>query len=267
MIRRNTVVLSGIGCVVVLAMLGCSTVPGTGRSRVNFMPDSHMNQLGEQAFSSLLEQRDVVRSGREVDRVERIGRRLAESARQLYPTASLPQKWNIVLIQDDTPNAFALPGGQIGVHTGMVELAENDDAIGIVIGHEIGHVMAAHAAERMSHQVLLVGGLALGSAALEDQDDGTRQVVLAALGVGASVGMMLPYSRLHETEADELGLLIAANAGFDPREAVGLWQRMGEQNSGGVEFLSTHPLPRTRIEGFQALMPRAMSLYRQALRR
>jgi predicted Zn-dependent protease len=267
MIHWNTLIWGGISGVVVFAVLACSTVPGTDRERLNFMPESQMNQLGDQAFASMLEQKDVVTSGSEVNRIDRIGHRLAQSARQLYPSASLPQEWEIVIIDDDTPNAFALPGGSIGVHTGMIELAENDDAIGVVIGHEIGHVIAAHSAERMSHQLLLAGGIALGSAALQDQDEGTRQVVLAAMGVGASVGAMLPYSRLHESEADELGLMIAANAGFDPREAVGLWQRMGKENSGRLEFLSTHPLPRTRIEDFQAIMPRAMSLYRRSDRR
>ena len=263
----KVVVLGAIGSVVTVAVLACSSVPGTDRERLNFMAESHMNRLGGEAFASLLQERDVVLSGPDVDRIERISGRLALSARRLYPNAELPQEWEVVLIQDDTPNAFALPGGRIGVHTGMIELAENDDALGIVIGHEIGHVMAAHSAERMSYQLLLVGGLVLGSVALEDQDDTTRRMVLGAMGVGASVGVMLPYSRLHESEADELGLMIAANAGFDPREAIDLWQRMDEQNSGGVEFLSTHPLPRTRIDDFQVIMPRAMTLYRRTLRR
>ena len=263
----KAVVLVAIGGVTAVAVLACSSVPGTDRERLNFMNDSHMNQLGGEAFASLIQERDVVSSGPDVDRIGRISSRLELSARHLYPNAGIPQEWEVVLIQDDTPNAFALPGGRIGVHTGMIELAENDDALGIVIGHEIGHVMASHSAERMSHQILLVGGLMLGSVALEDQDAATRQVVLGVMGAGASVGVMLPYSRLHESEADELGLMIAANAGFDPREAIDLWQRMDEQNSGGLEFLSTHPLPRTRIDDFQVIMPRAMALYQRTLRR
>lgn len=246
---------------------GCSPVPGTGRERINFMPAAQMSRLGGESFASILKQRDVVETGADVDRVQRIGRSVVRSARELYPEGDLPATWEIVLIQDDTPNAFALPGGRIGVHTGMVEIAGDDDALGIVIGHEVGHVLAQHSAERMSQSLVLAGGLAIGSVALKDEDAKTRRLVLGAMGVGASLGVALPFSRLHESEADELGLLIAANAGFDPRKAIGLWERMAEANGGSLEFLSTHPLPKTRIADFERLMPRAMQVYRRAIGR
>ncbi len=253
-----------LAAVMVGGLVSCSNVPGTGRERLNFMPDAQMNRLGGEAFDQLLADRHVMPVGADVRRVQRIGRRIVQSAQALYPDGGLPNEWKIVLIMDDTPNAFALPGGRIGVHTGMVDLAGNDDALAIVVGHEVGHVLAEHSAERMSHQVLLVGGLALGSAALKDQDERTQRQVLAVMGAGASLGVMLPYSRLHESEADELGLMIAANAGYDPREAVGLWRRMEKQGEGQLEFLSTHPVPQTRIDDFRAIMPRAMMLYRRA---
>jgi predicted Zn-dependent protease len=238
-------------------------VPGTNRERLNFVSSARMEQMGQQTFASLTRDGTVDR-GPMADRVRAIGRRVVASAQAMYPEAGLPDRWEIVVLDDSTPNAFAVPGGRIGVHSGMIDLARSDDAIAIVIGHEVGHVLAEHAAERMSQAVLIAGGLVLGDAAMSDLDDGTRQVVMAALGAGASVGVLLPYSRLHESEADELGLYIAANAGFDPREAIPLWTRMGRSGGGGLEFLSTHPMASSRIERFRAIMPRAMSLYRRA---
>ena len=256
--RRRMAACAFAGSLAAVILSGCSTVPGTGRERINFMPAAQMSRLGGESFASILKQREVVETGVDVDRVQRIGRSVVRSARALYPEGDLPKNWEIVLIQDDTPNAFALPGGRIGVHTGMVELAGDDDGLGIVIGHEVGHVLAQHSAERMSQSLVLAGGLAVGSVALKDEDAKTQRLVLGAMGVGASLGVALPFSRLHESEADELGLLIAANAGFDPRKAIGLWERMAAENSGRLEFLSTHPLPTTRIADFERLMPAAM---------
>ena len=244
----------------------CTSVPGTGRERLNFMPSAQMQQLGQDGFRSILNDSTVVETGPDVTRVESIADRIVRSARSLYPGAELPDQWVVVVIEDDSPNAFALPGGRIGIHTGMIELAGSDDDIAIVIGHEVAHVMADHAGERMSQALMLAGGLALGDAALRDQNQQTRTIILSAMGAGAMVGISLPYSRLHETEADELGLMIAAHAGFDPRGAIGLWERMAADGPSRVEFLSTHPDPSSRIDDLRRIMPSAMAMYRAATR-
>ena len=245
----------------VLCVSACSAVPGTGRQRLDLMPDRQMSQLGQETFSQILVDRTVLESGEEVDRVREIGERVIVSARTLYPGAPIPKDWEIVVFQDDTPNAFAVPGGRIGVHTGMIRVAESDDALAVVIGHEVAHVLAEHAGERMSQAVLIGGGIMIGDAATRNEDDATRTAVLVAMGLGAQVGLALPYSRLHESEADELGLLIAANAGYDPRASIGLWQRMEEEGGTRLEFLSTHPNPGSRIKELQAVMPEARRLY------
>ncbi len=254
---------TGIGVVAATVVLGCTSVPGTSRERLNFVSSARMDRMGQETFAELTRDGSIDQ-GSMPRRVRAIGRRVVQSARAMYPEAGLPSRWEIVVLEDETPNAFALPGGRIGVHSGMVELAESDDALAIVLGHEVGHVLAEHAAERMSHAMLVSGGLAIGGAALSDQDEETRRLIMAALGAGASLGVMLPYSRLHESEADELGLYIAANAGFDPRAAIPLWTRMGREGGERLEFLSTHPVAASRINDFRKIMPHAMALYRRA---
>ncbi len=250
--------------IAIATVAGCSSVPGTGRQRLNFIPSGQMSRLGAETFDDLMSSKTIIDRGPAAASVNRIGQRVIASARELYPSGGLPADWEIVLIEDDTPNAFALPGGRIGVHSGMVDLAGGEDALAIVIGHEVGHVLAEHSAERMSHGLLIVGGLTIGTVAFEDEDDETRAMVIGALGAGATLGIMLPYSRLHESEADELGLMIAANAGYNPREAISLWQRMEREGGGRLEFLSTHPVPQTRINDFQKIMPQAVRLYERS---
>lgn len=257
--------------VIGLALLGaglhaCSTVPGTGRTRVNLISSEQMSHLGRASFEDILARRDVVPDGPEARRVRRIGNDVVASARRLHPGARLPVDWDIVVIRDERANAFAVPGGRIGMHTGMITLAGNDAAIAVVLSHEVAHVLAQHAGERLSQGVLVVGGLAVASLALEDQDEASRRRIMAGLGLGATVGVMLPYSRLHESEADELGLMIAAEAGYDPREAIGLWTRMAREGGRRVEFLSTHPAPQTRIDRLRLLMPEAVARWRTSMR-
>ncbi|WP_328515981.1 M48 family metallopeptidase [Marinobacterium weihaiense] len=177
-----------------------------------------------------------------------------------------PQDWELVVFKDDAVNAFALPGGKIGVYTGMLKVAGNQHQLASVIGHEVSHVLAQHGNARMSQQMVTQLGMAAATLALADRvDSNTQKAAVMALGLGAQYGILLPYSRKHESEADTLGQGLMAQAGFDPREAVTLWQTMAQK--GGAtppELLSTHPAPSTRIHQLDAQVQRYMPVYQQA---
>jgi metalloendopeptidase OMA1, mitochondrial len=231
-------VLLGIGATI---LCSCAQAPQTGRQQLILVSDEQMNEAGAQAYRQVLAKEGVARNPALQQRVTAVGSRIA--AVSDVPGA----KWELAVIDDPTPNAFALPGGKVAVNTGMFKIVENDDQLAAVIGHEIAHVAARHGAERVSQQVVQQGGLqALGIAV---GDPAVVQLAAAA----AIVGITLPYSRTQETEADEIGLMYMARAGFDPRQAIELWQNMEKAGGGGqVEFLSTHPAAGSRIERLQA---------------
>jgi predicted Zn-dependent protease len=175
-----------------------------------------------------------------------------------------PGNWEVNVFTDDSANAFALPGGKIGVNSGLLKVARSQDQLAAVIGHEIGHVMAQHSNERMSIQYATQTGMQMLQA-LSGEASAEKQQLFALLGLGSEVGIALPFSRKHEAEADLIGLQLMARAGFDPRQSVTLWQNMAAANgAGGLEFLSTHPANDTRINGLQANMSEALALYEQA---
>lgn len=221
--------------------------------------------MGLTAFQQIKEEEKVSTNVMAIDRVERIGRRIAASVGRSLPNA----KWEFVVFDSDQLNAFALPGGKVGVYTGLLNLAETDDELASVMGHEIAHVTSRHSGERVSHQ-MAAGALAAGSEiAMEskDADPKTRAMIRTALGVGTSVFGILPFSRLHESEADVIGLKFAAGAGYDPRAAAIFWEKMQAASEGGgrpPEFLSTHPSPENRIAKLKALAPELMPVYRKA---
>ena len=246
-------------------LAGCYTVPETGRNTLNFMPESMLSEQAAMAFAQMQEEAPVSTNPKQNERVTRVATRVLNVA---VITGNLPpvNQWEFVVFDDDeTINAFAMPGGKVGVYTGILKLANTDDELAAIIGHEIAHVSARHGNERMSQSVLLItGGLALGYA-VKDEDKGTQEALMLAYGVGATLGAQLPFSRLHENEADEIGLLYMARAGYDPREAVRFWQKMQSMNNQAVaEFLSTHPSHETRIERLTKLMPKAMAEYEAA---
>ncbi|MCK6548218.1 M48 family metallopeptidase [Myxococcota bacterium] len=253
----------GLGIAVGLAV-ACATTP-TGRKALHLLPSDQMAELGVQAFDQLKAQQRVSSD----PQAERYVRCVADSVVDVIPRdLDAPKSWEVVVFEDQTPNAFALPGGKIGVHTGMIELADSPAQLAAVIGHEVSHVLAEHGNERVSQSLAAEGGLQLIAALAQTRDPAKakrRQLILGLIGVGAQVGVLLPFSRTQESEADTLGLDLMARAGFDPRHAVSLWQNMERASSGAPpEFLSTHPSHGTRIENLTARMPEATSLYQQA---
>jgi predicted Zn-dependent protease len=260
---------AGIVLLVVVGLAGCETNPYTGRSQLLMMSvDEEMN-LGAQAYSQVKNDPKVKQSQdpREVEPVKRVAARIIEAAkRSKYAEMAQRFQWEVTVIKEDkTLNAFALPGGKIAVYTGIFPVAKSEAGLAAVMGHEVVHALARHGAERMSQGQLasatlqVIGaaiGVSGGSAALS-------QAAMAALGAGAQVGVLLPFSRSHESEADYIGILLAADAGYDPRESVHLWERMEQLSGGGApaEFLSTHPGHDTRIEQLKKWMPEALAIY------
>ncbi len=251
--------------VVVLAFVGCYTVPETGRSTFNFMPESMLSEQAAMAFDQMQQEAAISKDRAANERVQRVGQRVLAAA---VSTGNLPpvETWEFVVFDDDAViNAFAMPGGKVGVYTGILKIADTDDELAAIIGHEIGHVSARHGNERMSQAMLFAtGGLALGYA-VKDQDETTQEALMLAYGIGATLGATLPYSRLHENESDEIGLMYMARAGYDPRAAPRFWEKMRDQaGNAPPEFLSTHPSHETRINRMKEMMPAAIEEYEKS---
>jgi predicted Zn-dependent protease len=244
-----------------LSLAGCSTVSGTGRRQVNLYQPSDDATIGAQAWEEVLSDPKVVRTGPKAERVRRVGNRIVEAATQRHPEIASGFEWEFVVIDDpDQVNAFALPGGKFAVYTGMLELtAGNDDMLAAVLGHEAAHVTSRHGTERLTQLTITNAGIGATSIfLLGDLEPTDRDLVLETLGAGANFGVLLPFSRSHESEADLLGILIAAEAGYDPRAAIALWQRMAEVGGAQpTDFLSTHPSHQTRIKRLEEAMPEA----------
>jgi predicted Zn-dependent protease len=249
-----------IASVVALVLAACATSP-TGRRQLHLFPEDQMDSMGVQAYQQMQEQTPTLDGGPVVRYVECVTRALLEHVPAEYASE---ENWEVTVFRSEAVNAFALPGGKIGVYTGLLEVAETPAQLAAVIGHEIGHVMAEHGNERMSTQMATSVGLT--AAAMLAGDSPESRAGLALLGLGAQVGVLLPFSRTHESEADRIGLELMAEAGFDPREAVALWRNMAEASGGGgpPEFLSTHPSEQTRISRLQDQMPQALEKYERA---
>ncbi len=241
-------------------LVGCATVPETGRRALYLLPESQMQVMAADQFTTMVSEQEIVQDGDMPVRVATIGKRVAAVSAPRVAVA----EWEFVVFADDAVNAFAMPGGKVGFYAGLLDFAESDDELAMVMGHEIAHVNLRHGNERMS-QALALAAVALGAQiAAKDEDRHVQEAILLALGVGSQLGVLLPYSRIHEKEADRIGLLYAARAGYDPRAAVAFWERMNSmQDSGHIpEFLSTHPSYANRIEELHRWMPDALDAYR-----
>lgn len=242
-----------------VVLAACVESP-TGRQQFAFMSSQQLSAMGAQSFAEL-------KHSKPVETNPRINAYVGCVARSILNELPGGQRsWEVVVFRDKSANAFALPGGKIGVYTGLLRVAGNQDQLAAVIGHEVGHMLAQHANERISQQFAVQGGLAaIDAFLLGNAGAGTRQGVLQALGLGAQVGILLPYSRIHESEADRIGLNLMARAGFDPRQSLALWQNMARAGEGQPpEFLSTHPSYDTRLQDLAADMRQAMQVYETA---
>ncbi len=246
--------------IVLLTLTGCEKTP-TGRKQLALVPDQVMAEMGAQAFARMKQdQRTVSETGRRA-RVECVARRVLDQVNAVYPGARTSEHWQVVILDNPAPNAFALPGGRIGIHTGMLRVAEGPDQLAAIMGHEVGHLLADHGNERLTQKLgLRIAFMLIGLFGEVDNEQ-----ALQALGLGAKLGVTLPFSRAHEREADAMGQQLMAAAGFRPEESVALWRNMAEAGAGQpLEFLSTHPAHDTRIEHLREQLPAARRRYEQA---
>lgn len=254
--------LHGIFAAALFALAGCYTVPETGRQSLILISPAQESEMGAQAFESIRKEEKVSADPAYNERVRRVGMRIAQAVGNDLPSA----KWEFVVFQSDEVNAFALPGGKVGVYTGLLKMAESDDELAVVMGHEIGHVTARHGAERTTEML----GAALGAVLVEAATRDSRERDAWRLGYGlAAAGTTLKFSRSHESEADYIGIRYAAKAGYDPEAAITFWDKMEKQSKGDniPVFLRTHPTGEQRIADLKKAMPAVIPLYEAARQR
>ncbi|RZA26066.1 MAG: M48 family peptidase [Proteobacteria bacterium] len=234
-------------------LVSCVSSNQAGRTQLNLVSDEQMNADGEAAYKDILAKSKISQKTKLNSEVVNIGRKIAAASGVDYA-------WEFSVIDEDQVNAFCLPGGKVAVYTGIIPVAQNNAALAAVMGHEVAHAVLKHSAERASQQMVLgLGASVVGGYFGNDQ---TRDTIAAVMGIGVMYGVSLPFSRYHEAEADRIGLEYMAKAGYDPRESVTLWERMGAQSGGrSLEILSTHPDPANRAKALSKLLPKAMATY------
>jgi len=247
----------------------CATVPITGRSQLSLIPDSEMNAMSFSQYSEFIKTNKLSSNKTDVDIVKRVGVKIQKAVETYFTQKNLSKElagyqWEFNVVESEEVNAWCMPGGKVVVYSGILPITKDETGLAVVMGHEIAHAIAKHGSERMSHGLMQqLGGMAL-SVALQDEPETTQAIFMTAYGVGSTVGVMLPFSRTHESEADHLGLIFMAMAGYDPNAAVDFWTRMAA-NSGGKppEWLSTHPSDATRIADIKKHLPEALSYYKK----
>ena len=262
--------LSLILCGFITLLAACESAPVTGRSQMMLVSESEERQMGLQAYREVLSKEPVSSDGQTTTLVEKVGRRIAAAAeRPPHELWRAPNfRWEFKTINKNEPNAFCLPGGKVVVYTGILPIARTEAGLAVVIGHEVAHALARHGAERMSDQMVASVGAAAAGVALAATVGGRSRTyvpaMMAALGAGATVGFILPMSRSQESEADHIGLILMALAGYDPREAITVWERMHAASTGKhqPEWLSTHPADTTRLADIRQWLPEALKYYR-----
>ncbi|MHC4212442.1 MAG: M48 family metallopeptidase [Planctomycetota bacterium] len=264
-IKAKTVLLSCL----MLSFCSCTEVSMTGRKQLNFVPDYLIHNMSFNSYRQFLSENKLSTNDDQRLMVRRVGIRIQKALEQYCSRNDCldelsDYRWEFNLVEDPAINAWAMPGGKVVVYTGLLKVAQNETGLAVVMGHEIAHAFAKHGAERMSHGLLVETGSIALAAALENKPEQTQKLFMQSYGLGTQIGILLPYSREHESEADHLGLIFMAMAGYNPQEAVAFWQRMAASKQGAAppEFLSTHPADAKRINKIKELMPQAMRYYK-----
>jgi predicted Zn-dependent protease len=253
-----------------LFALSCSTVPLTGRKQFNIVPESQMLSMSYQQYGDFLKTNKLSTNQQQIQMVKGVGGRIQKAVEQYLTQKGLADRlqgyqWEFNLVESKDVNAWCMPGGKVVVYTGIMPVVQTETGLAVVMGHEIAHAIAQHGSERMSQGLVAqAGGMALDMA-LSKQPEQTKNLWMTVYGVGAQFGALLPYSRLHESEADHLGLIFMAVAGYDPNEALTFWVRMSQQTGGQAppEFMSTHPSDQTRIDDIRKELPEALQYYKK----
>ena len=247
--------------------LSCSTVPITGRSQLSLVSDSEVMGMSYQEYEKFLKSNTLSTDKKATEMVRRVGGKIQKAVETYFAKEGASSqldgyKWEFNLVEGKDVNAWCMPGGKVVVYTGILPYTKTETGLAVVMGHEIAHAIAKHGQERMSQQLATQLGATALDAALASKPQETRAIAMTAFGVGAQFGALLPFSRQHESEADQLGLYFMAMAGYDPREAVPFWERMAQSGGGAPpEFMSTHPSHDTRIADLKKLMPEALKYY------
>ncbi|MDY7032651.1 MAG: M48 family metallopeptidase [Thermodesulfobacteriota bacterium] len=255
---------------IVFFLTSCATVPVTGRRQLSLISSGEIHSMSFKEYDNFLSQHKVIKDTEQAKMVKNIGKRIQKAVEKYFAKKKMSDhikgyKWEFNLVDEATVNAWCMPGGKVVVYSGILPITQDETGLAVVMGHEIAHAVANHGKERMSQGLIVqMGGAAL-SQALSEKPEETHNLFLTAYGVGTQVGLMLPYSRLHESEADRLGLIFMAMAGYDPHAAVDFWRRMSGSKGGSssLEFLSTHPSDKTRIKNLKQLLPEALGYYKK----
>jgi predicted Zn-dependent protease len=249
-----------------LIISGCSTVPITGRKQLSLVSDAQLIPQSATSYADVVKEGPLSTDQQQVKMIQRVGERISAAVERYFDDQGRPEvvkgfDWEFNLIDKDEPNAWCMPGGKVAFYTGILPMCQDETGVAVVMGHEVAHAIARHSNERVSHQMVQQGGSYLTSWFSKDTD--YHDAIMMTYGLGSQYVAVLPFSRAHESEADHMGLIFMAMAGYNPEASIGFWQRMGA--AGGEkppEFMSTHPSDETRVSKLRALMPEAMKYYK-----
>ena len=270
--NKKTYIVFILSALLIMPLASCSQVALTGRKQLNLIPAQLINSMSFSNYSQFLSENKLSNDVQQSEMVKRVGPGIQRSVEQYCAQNGMSDilagyQWEFNLVEDDQINAWCMPGGKVVIYTGLMKVARDETGLAVVMGHEIAHAVAKHGGERMTQGLLVEVGAQSLAIALEEKPAQTQELFMKSYGLGTEIGVLLPYSRVHEKEADHMGLIFMAMAGYNPNEAVNFWQRMAEagKDKGYVpEILSTHPADATRIRNIQNFLPEAMKYYKPA---